>query len=190
MTEISRLLNAIDQGDPQAADQLLPLVYAELRRQAEILLAGERPGQTLQPTALVHEAYLRLVKCADAKPTYNNRRHFLATAAQAMRRILVDNARRKKRAIHGGELARRDLAEIDPPAPRPDPEDELILLDAAMNQLALENPQAAELVQLRHFGGLTLAEAAEVLAISPRSADRLWADARTYLRRLLQFVRD
>jgi len=184
MNEVTSLLQAIDQGDRQAADQLFPLVYDELRRLAASFLAQERPGHSWQPTALVHEAYLRLVADTAEAHSYNNRRHFLATAARAMRRILVDRARRKNRAVHGGGRTRRDVQDVDPPAPEPD--EDLVALDAALDRLQAEDPQAVELVQLRYFAGLSLAEAAAVLNVSPRTADRLWAYARAYLARLLK----
>lgn len=184
MNEVTQLLHAIDQGDGAAADQLLPMVYDELRRLAASFLAQENPGHSLQPTALVHEAYLRLVNDAGEARSFNNRRHFIATAARAMRRILVEHARRKKRAVHGGGRARHDVQAVDPPVPPVD--QDLVALDEALDQLAKEDPQTAELVQLRYFAGLTLADAADILGVSQRTADRLWAYARAYLYRLLQ----
>ncbi len=165
-------------GDPHAADQLLPLVYDELRKLAAQHLAQEKPGQTLQPTALVHEAYLRLV-AAQPDLRWKGRGHFFAAAAQAMRRILVENARRKRRLKRGGGAAREELDELDlvvPPVP-----DDLVDLDEALSQLAVVDPRAAELVNLRYFAGLTIPEAAEVLGVAPRTADFLWAYARSWL---------
>jgi len=182
MTEVTRILSAIARGEPSAADRLLPLVYEELRALAARRLANERPGQTLQPTALVHEAYLRLVGPAD-DARWDNRGHFFAAAAEAMRRILVEAARRKRREKHGGDRNRVPLDAAQPAAP--DPRHDLVALDAALTRLAAEDPQAAKLVELRHFTGLTVAEAAQALGISPRSADRVWAFARAWLHREL-----
>ena len=178
MSAITRILSAIEQGDPQAAEQLLPLVYDELRSLAAARLAHEPEGQTLQPTALVHEAYLRLVGPGEG-PHWDNRRHFFAAAAEAMRRILVENARRKRSAKHGGRRARLDLDEalIVGDEPRHD----LLDLDDLLGQLAGADLRAAELVKLRFFAGLTGDQAAEVLGIAPRSADLLWAYARAWL---------
>jgi RNA polymerase sigma factor (TIGR02999 family) len=182
MNEVTRILEAIDQGDPTAADRLLPLVYDELRALAAARLAREKPGQTFQATALVHEAYLRLVGGDDARP-WNSRGHFFGAAAEAMRRILVENARRKRRIKHGGARRRVDLDEailaIDGPA------EELLAVDEALGRLAVEEPQAAELVKLHYFAGLTLDEAAEVLGISTRKGYRVWAYARAWLFRCL-----
>ena len=182
MNDVTRILEAIEQGDPSAADRLLPLVYDELRKLAADRLAREKPGQTLQATALVHEAYLRLVGGADAKP-WNGRGHFFGAAAEAMRRILVENARRKRRLNHGGARRRVDLNEavlaIDGPA------EELLAVDEALERLALEDPQAAELVKLHYFAGLTIEDAAEVLGVSPRKGYRIWAYARAWLFRCL-----
>src|SRR5947209_19387874 len=169
---MTRILTRIARGDAQAAGQLLPLVYDELRRLAAQKLAHERPGQTLDATALVHEAYLRL---AGGLP-FANRGHFFAAAAEAMRRILVENARKKGRAKRGGGLVRHDLPDSGPPAP--EEPDDLLALDEALDRLAAADPQAAELVKLRYFAGLTQSQAAEALGISPRTADRLWAYAR------------
>jgi RNA polymerase sigma factor (TIGR02999 family) len=182
VSDVSKLLNAMDQGDPHAADQLLPLVYDELRRLAAERLAHEQPGQTLQATALVHEAYLRLVG-DDKERHWDNRGHFFAAAAEAMRRILVEAARRKQRAKHGGGRNRIDLDAAQPAAP--DPRHDLVALDAALTKLAAEDPQAAKLVELRHFTGLSVAEAAQALGISPRTADRVWAYAQAWLLREL-----
>jgi RNA polymerase sigma factor (TIGR02999 family) len=178
MNEVTRILSAIDQGDPQAASQLLPLVYAELRRLAARQLAREAPGQTLDATALVHEAYLRLVGHDPARP-WNNRNHFFAAAAEAMRHILVDNARRKRRARHGGGRQRVDLDE-QLPAP-PGRADDLLALDEALLKLAAEDPEAAAVVQLRYFAGLSVEEAAQALGLSRAGAYRHWTFARAWL---------
>jgi RNA polymerase sigma factor (TIGR02999 family) len=184
MDEVTRILSAIERGDPSAPEQLLPLVYEELRRLAAQRLAGEKPGQTLQPTALVHEAYLRLVPGGEAAaprtPHWNSRGHFFAAAAQAMRRILVESARRKRRQKHGGARKRIDLADADP-AYYPD-DDEILAVDEALEQLAAEDPQAARLVQLRYFGGLSVEEAAELLGVARSTAYEHWAYARASLR--------
>src|SRR5947209_7052115 len=158
MTDVTRVLSAIEQGDPHAAGQLLPLVYEELRRLAAQKLAQERPGQTLEATALVHEAYLRLVGGEQAQG-WNSRGHFFAAAAEAMRRILVEQARRKRSRKHGGDRARADLDAIQPAAP--EPREDLLALDEALTRLAASDPAAARLVELRYFAGLTLLEAAE-----------------------------
>jgi RNA polymerase sigma factor (TIGR02999 family) len=178
VNEVTRILNAVEQGDPQAAEKLLPLVYDELRKLATQKLTQEKPGQTLQATALVHEAYMRLVDVEQAQQ-WNSRGHFFAAAAEAMRRILIDNARRKGRPKHGGDRARVDFDVIDIPAS--DADDDLLLLDGALTQLAIVDPKAAHLVKLRYFAGLTVRQAAAALDISPRSADFLWAYARTWL---------
>ncbi len=183
MTDVTRILSAIEQGDPQAAEQLLPLVYAELRKLAAQRLAQEKPGQTLQATALVHEAYLRLVD-ADKADNWNSRGHFFAAAAEAMRRILVDNARRKQAAKHGGDVARQDLDGLEIALPEV-PED-LVALDEALTRLAATDKTAADLVHLRFFAGLPLSEVAQQLGISPRTADRLWAYARAWLHQEIQ----
>jgi RNA polymerase sigma factor (TIGR02999 family) len=183
MSEVSRVLSAIEQGDPSAAAQLLPLVYDELRRLAALKLAQEQPGQTLQPTALVHEAYLRLVDTEQAQ-RWNSRGHFFAAAAEAMRRILVEHARRKHSRKRGGHLVRRELDARQLASPE-EPED-LVALDEALNKLAATDRTAAELVQLRFFAGLPLPEVARLLGISPRTADRLWAYARAWLHREVQ----
>jgi RNA polymerase sigma factor (TIGR02999 family) len=184
MSEVTRILSAIEQGDPHAAGQLLPLVYDELRRLAAHKLAQERPGQTLDATALVHEAYLRLVGDSEG-PHWDNRRHFFAAAAEAMRRILVENARRKQAAKHGGGRQRRDLDAEALVAPGPDLD--LLALDAALQRLAEHDPLKARLVELRYFAGLTGDQAAAVLGLSASSADRQWVYARAWLRRELGF---
>jgi RNA polymerase sigma factor (TIGR02999 family) len=183
MSDVTQILAAVEDGDPRAAEQLLPLIYQELRNLAARQLANEGPGQTLQPTALVHEAYLRLVG-TDQPRDWDGRNHFFVAAAVAMRRILVEAARRKKRAKHGGGRKRLDLNAVEPAA-AVDPRDELVALDAALTRLAAGHPQAAKLVELRHFSGLTVAEAAQILGIAPRTADRLWAFARAWLHREL-----
>ena len=178
MDNVTHILSAIEQGDPQAADQLLPLVYDELRMLAAQKLAQEKPGQTLQATALVHEAYLRLVGSQD--PGWNSRGHFFAAAAEAMRRILVENARRKTSRKAGGEHRRVELAEIEPAVegPRLD----LLALDEALAQLEAKDKRKADLVKLRYFVGLTNEQAAQALGISPSTADNDWAYARSWLR--------
>jgi RNA polymerase sigma factor (TIGR02999 family) len=180
MRELTRILRQIEESDPHAAEQLLPLVYDELRKLAAHSLAHEKPGQTLQPTALVHEAYLRLVG-ADPKQPWDSRGHFFAAAAEAMRRILVEQARRKGRIRHGGGLRRVDLHDAAMATPAED--EQVLLLDEALTRLAAARPQAAELVQLRFFSGLTVEEAATMLGLSPRTARRLWVFARAWLRR-------
>ena len=189
MSDVTRILSAIEQGDPSAADQLLPLVYDELRKLAAARLAQEKPGQTLQATALVHEAYVRLVGSGEAavpdKPHWDNRRHFFAAAAEAMRRILVDNARRKGSRKHGGGWQRRDL-DADALAAA-EPNLDLLTLDEALRRLAEHDPLKAKLVELRYFAGLTGAQAAAVLGISASSADRHWVYTRAWLRRELGF---
>jgi RNA polymerase sigma factor (TIGR02999 family) len=199
MGEVTRLISAIDRGEPRAAEQLLPLVYDELRKLAANRLAQERPGQTLQATALVHEAYLRLVGSAgSAEPelrvdtasaalersrraggTYNSRGHFFAAAAEAMRRILIDQARRKGRDKRGGGMRRVELNGVDLPTEAPC---DVLVIDEAVQKLAAEDPRAAELVKLQYFAGLTLTEAAEVLGISRTTAYHDWAYARAWLR--------
>jgi RNA polymerase sigma factor (sigma-70 family) len=192
MSDVTRILSAIDAGDPQAAHKLLPLVYDELRRLAAAQMARERPGQTLDATSLVHEAYLRLVgadNLGDARgdsnepvrssPQFANRRHFFAAAAEAMRRILIENARRKRRHKRGGGLIRKELDASNIAAP--EVSDHLLALDEALNKLTATDARAGKLVQLRYFAGLSIDQAAEVLGISPRTADRLWAYARAWL---------
>ena len=179
MSEVTQILDAITQGDPGAAAGLLPLVYDELRRLAAARLAREGPGQTLQPTALVHEAYLRLVGTAD-EPHWNSRGHFFGAAAQAMRRILVESARRKQRVKHGGELQRLDLEEFDVPV-TPPPE-ELLALEEALTRLAAEDAEAARIVDLHFFAGLSIDEVADALGVSRATVYRQWAYARAWLR--------
>ena len=178
MNEVTRILSAIEQGDPHAAEQLLPLVYDELRQLAAQKLAQEKPGQTLQATALVHEAYLRLVDTEKVQH-WESRGHFFAAVAEAMRRILVENARRRRSEKHGGHLRRIDFEQAqslaEPPA------DELLALDEALDQLAAEDPVKAELVKLRCFAGLSHQEAAQALGISRATADRYWAYAKSWL---------
>jgi RNA polymerase sigma factor (TIGR02999 family) len=178
MKDVTAILDAIEQGEPGAAEQLLPLVYDELRRLAASQLAREAPGQTLDAPALVHEAYLRLVGGASG-PSFTGRGHFFAAAAGAMRRILVDNARRKRRARHGGDRQRVELDE-SVPAP-PAASEDLLALDEALEKLATEDPPAAAVVQLRYFAGLSVEEAAEALGISRATAYRHWTFARTWL---------
>ncbi len=182
MDAITQVLNAIENGDPRAAEQLLPLVYDELRRLAARRLAGEGAGHTLQPTALVHEAYLKLVG-PDPRQPWNGRVHFFAAAAEAMRRILIDHARRKHRARRGGGMRRVGLDDLDDVAMVADGggADELLNLDEALARLAAADPGKAELVRLRYFAGLTLEQAAELLGISRATADRHWAFARAWL---------
>jgi RNA polymerase sigma factor (TIGR02999 family) len=181
MSEVTRILSAIEHGDAHAAEQLLPLVYEELRKLAAQRLNNEKSGQTLQATALVHEAYLRLVD-AERAQQFNSRGHFFAAAAEAMRRILVDNARRKQSKKRGGDRVRLDLDQL---AATSDRLDHVLDVDAALVGLAAADPQAAELVKLRYFAGLTIPQAADALGISPRSADFLWAYARAWLLRSL-----
>jgi RNA polymerase sigma factor (TIGR02999 family) len=186
MSDVTRILDAIQRGDPNAADKLLPLVYQELRRLAAFKLANESPGQTLQPTALVHEAWLKLA--GNENHQWNGRTHFFNAAAEAMRRILIDNARRKLAARHGGQLARADLADVDLPLPMPD--DELLALDAALDRLTLFNERAADIVKLCFYVGLTQEQAARELGVSLSTVERLWAFARTFLFREIQNERN
>jgi RNA polymerase sigma factor (TIGR02999 family) len=183
MPDVTRLLDAAAAGDRQAAADLLPLVYDELRQLAAARMAAEAPGQTLQPTALVHEAYLRLVGPVDGR-RWDHRGHFFAAAAEAMRRILVESARRKGSLKHGGGRGRADYEAADRAASeRPE---ELLAVHEALAGLAARDPQAAELVKLRYFAGLPVADAAKVLNISTRSAERLWTYARAWLRRSIE----
>jgi RNA polymerase sigma factor (TIGR02999 family) len=183
MSEVTRILSALEQGDPDAAEQLLPLVYEELRKLAAQKMAQEAPGQTLQPTALVHEAYLRLVG-DDRERRWDGRGHFFAAAAEAMRRILVEAARRRSTLKRGGDRgqAQLDLANLA----SPDRPDEVLAVDEALAALAAADPQAAELVKLRYFVGLPVPDAAKALHISTRSAERLWVYARAWLRRAIE----
>jgi RNA polymerase sigma factor (TIGR02999 family) len=180
MFDFTRILIQIEAGEPQAAERLLPLVYNELRKLASHRLAREKPGQTLQTTALVHEAYLRLVD-QSVPQKWENQRHFFAAAAEAMRRILVEKARRKKRIKRGGNLIRKQLN--DPAVEIAEVHEDLVALDAALECLKAVDAQAVELVNLRYFAGLSIPEAGKLLGISPRTADRVWAFARAWLRR-------
>lgn len=186
---ITLLLQRIGDGDPRAAEELLPLVYGELRRLAAAKLASEAPGQTLQPTALVHEAWLRLG--GDQQPAWENRAHFFSAAAEGMRRILIDNARRKKALRHGGALARVSASDtgFDLPATSATDDDELLLVNDALDALAAHDLRKAELVKQKYFVGLTLEEAARVLGISERTAKRDWAYARAWLFNEVQRLR-
>ena len=177
MSDVTRILEAAQQGDPSAADQLLPLVYEELRRLAAHKMANEAAGQTLQPTALVHEAWLRLVGNENQK--WDGRAHFFAAAAEAMRRILIDRARRKRAIRHGGDQQRVDIQEVDVASAADD--DQVLAVSEALDKLAVEHKVEAELVKLRYFVGMTNEEAAEVLGISPRSAKYYWTHARAWL---------
>jgi RNA polymerase sigma factor (TIGR02999 family) len=179
MTDVTRILSAIEQGDTRAAEQLLPLVYDELRQLAAHKLAQERPGQTLEPTALVHEAYIRLVG-VDRAQGWNSRGHFFAAAAEAMRRILIDSARRKQAEKHGGGRQRADFGEAAAVAAAPP--DDLLALDEALGRLAQHDPAAGQLVKLCYFAGLSVEQAAEALALSRSNAYRLWTFARAWLR--------
>ncbi len=207
MSDVTRILSRIEHGDPQAADQLLPLIYDELRSLAAAKLAHERPGQTLQATALVHEAYLRLVQQPGIRnqesgvsdeqvrnrnltpdscpltPAFDSRRHFFAAAAEAMRRILIEAARRKNQTGRGGHMQRVPLDDVDPAADGSSPD--LLSLDEAIARLEAHDALAANLVKLRYFAGLTMPEAAEALSIPLRTAERNWTYARTWLRREL-----
>jgi RNA polymerase sigma factor (TIGR02999 family) len=178
VSEITRILEAAQQGDPTVADQLLPLVYDELRRLAANRMANEAAGHTLQPTALVHEAWLRLTG-ADANAQFANRAHFFAAAAEAMRRILIERARRKGAEKRGGDWQRVDLDKVEIATDADD--DTLLLVNEALEKLSGEDAKAAEIAKLRFFGGLTLEEAAQVLGVTSRTADRYWAFARVWL---------
>jgi RNA polymerase sigma factor (TIGR02999 family) len=180
MTDVTHILWAIEQGEPQAAERLLPLVYDELRQLAAHRLAQERPGQTLQATALVHEAYLRLVG-TDQSQSWDSRGHFFAAAAEAMRRILIENARRKMRAKHGGDLERVEIELTDLPTRMTS--ESLLALDDALAELGRQDARKAQLVTLRYFGGMTIEQAADVLQISRVTAHRDWTYARAWLHR-------
>jgi RNA polymerase sigma factor (TIGR02999 family) len=182
MSEVTQILSQIESGDPSAAEQLLPLVYEQLRKLAAVKLAQEKPGQTLQATALVHEAYIGLVDVEKVQH-WNSRGHFFAAAAEAMRRILVDQARRKKSHKHGGKGHRvsMDIADVGLATP----ESELLEIDEALNRLSAEDPDAARLIQLRYFAGLSIDDAAELVGISRSSAYEHWSYARVRLRMLL-----
>jgi RNA polymerase sigma factor (TIGR02999 family) len=182
MNDVTRILSEVEKGDPHAAEQLLPLVYQELRKLATQKLAREAPGQTLQATALVHEAYLRLVDVEKAQH-WDSRGHFFAAAAEAMRRILVENVRRKKSKKHGGQAERIPLDQIEIALPPPD--DDLLALDEALTRLAAERPAVADLVKLRFFAGLTMDEAAQALGVSPATAYRQWNYAQAWLLRAI-----
>jgi RNA polymerase sigma factor (TIGR02999 family) len=198
MSDVTHILAAIDQGDPHAAAQLLPLVYDELRRLARAKVAREHPGQTLDATALVHEAYLRLVGTAPhsqplspegrGEKVWDNRRHFFAAAAEAMRRILVENARRKRSRKRGGERQRQDADLDDLPVAAPGDPLEVLAIHEALERLAAKSPRKAELVKLRYFLGCTMAETAQILGIALKTAEEDWTYARAWLRR--QWLRD
>ena len=177
MSDLTRILDAARQGDPKAADELLPLVYGELRKLAANRMARESPGHTLQPTALVHEAWMRLV--GGENPNFDGRAHFFAAAAEAMRRILIDHARRKQARRHGGGQERVDLDEVD--FATRDDDDQLLAVNDALDKLAAQNKVEAELVKLRYFVGMTNAHAADVLDITEASAKHYWIHARTWL---------
>ena len=178
MSDVTQILHAIDAGDPKAGEQLLPLVYDELRKLAMHKMAQEKPGQTLQATALVHEAWLRLVG-GEEQRVWNSRGHFFGAAAEAMRRILVDRARKKDRVRHGGELERVDLDHVT--VATEDNDDTVLAIHEALEKLALESPQKTEIVKLRYFTGLEHAEIAEALGISEPTVRRHWAYARSWL---------
>jgi len=182
MSDITQLLSAIDASDPKAADQLLPLVYEELRKLAAVRIANEKPGQTLQPTALVHEAWLKIA--GDGHQHFANRRHFFKAAASAMQQILIDIARRKQRLKHGANLVGEELHESR--IAMSVPSEELLAVNDALASLALEYPQAAEVVQMRYFVGMTVPEIAAALDLAPRTVDRHWAFARAWLKRTIR----
>jgi RNA polymerase sigma factor (TIGR02999 family) len=183
MDDVTRILQAIDRGEPQRSGELLPLVYQELRRMAAAKMTHERPEQTLSPTALVHEAYLRLVGPADSF-RWQSRAHFFAAAAEAMRRILVENARKRARIKHGGAFSRCEINESALAISAGSPE--LIALDEALTKLSEHDPEAAEVVKLRFFAGRTVPQTAEILNLSPRKVDMVWAFARAWLRREME----
>ncbi len=192
MSDVTRILSALEQGDPNAADQLLPLVYDELRQLAAHKMAQEAPGQTLQPTALVHEAYLRLVASGDGSAPraehWDSRGHFFAAAAEAMRRILVENARRKRSRKRGGDREQQDVDPDDLSLAAPGDPLEVLAIHEALDRLSMKSPRKAELVKLRYFLGCTMAETAEILGIAPATAEEDWTYARAWLRR--QWLRD
>jgi RNA polymerase sigma factor (TIGR02999 family) len=182
MSAVTQLLSAIDAGDPKAADKLLPLVYDELRKLAVVRMANEKPGQTLQPTALVHEAWLKIA--GDGNEHFANRRHFFKAAAGAMQQILIDIARRKQRLKHGANQASEELHESR--IAMSVPSEELLAVNDALAALALEDPEAAEVVRMRYFVGMTVPEIASALDLAPRTVDRHWAFARAWLKRTLR----
>jgi RNA polymerase sigma factor (TIGR02999 family) len=187
MVDITQILSRIDQKDPSAAEQLLPLIYEQLRKLAAAKMAQEKPGQTLQPTALVHEAYLQLVDVSKVQH-WNSRGHFFAAAAEAMRRILVDNARNKLRLKRGGNLQQRELNPVDLIAM--ESPQEMLVIDDALDALAADDPQAAELVKLRYYAGFSIPEAAELIGLSRSTAYEHWAYARAWLRRQIDSGHD
>ena len=182
MSDVTQLLNAIDAGDPKAADQLLPLVYDELRKLAVVRMANEKAGQTLQPTVLVHEAWLKIA--GDGQEHFANRRHFFKAAATAMQQILIDNARRKQRLKHGANQIGEELHESRIAVAVPS--EELLAVNDALAALALEDPDAVEVVQMRYFVGMTVPEIADALGLSPRTVDRHWTFARAWLKRTIR----
>lgn len=182
--DVTRILSAIENGDPHAASELLPLVYEELRRLASSRMRNEKSGQTLQPTALVHEAFLRLVGGAETR-NWDSRGHFFAAAAESMRRILIDNARHRGRGKRGGDWVRQDLHDAAA-VEGPQGIDDLLALDEALTKLASVDPELGKLVELRYFTGLTVEETADVLGVSPRTAKRHWAYARAWLQREME----
>jgi RNA polymerase sigma factor (TIGR02999 family) len=181
--DVTQILEALQRGDPLASDELLPVVYDELRKLATSKMAREMPGQTLQPTALVHEAWIRLV--GDGNPRWENRAHFFGAAAEAMRRILIDNARRKQALRHGGQQQRVNLEDLNLAEEAKD-EDQVLAVHEALDKLADQDPVKAELVKLRYFAGLTIPEAADVLGLSEPTVKRYWAFARAWLYREIQ----
>jgi len=186
MSDVTRILERAQQGDPKAADELLPLVYDELRKLAAYKMSNEAAGQTLQPTALVHEAWLKLVGSTEQQ--WRNRKHFFGAAAEAMRRILIDRARKRHRSRHGHGLQRIDLNQVDIAAETDD--ETLVAVDEALSRLAVESPERAELVKLRYFVGLSIPDAAEALGISESTAKRQWNYVRAWLYRELKGVRE
>jgi RNA polymerase sigma factor (TIGR02999 family) len=187
MSDVTQILGQIEEGDTQAAEKLLPLVYDELRKLAVAKMAQENPGQTLQATALVHEAYIRLVDVEKAQ-YWDSRGHFFAAAAEAMRRILVENARDKRRLKRGGDRIREELQLVQPANDAPP--DEILALDEALTAFSTKHPERARLVELRYFAGMTIPEAAQALGISPSTADRHWSYARAWLYRRLKSCRE